>query len=428
MAFSPVSKLAVYRTLSSGNKVLLGELAQNRQGVFFQYDTDYLNQYGNASPFTIKADTSIQLAPPQPHLGLHGLFGDSMPDGWGMLLQDRAFRQAGVLPQLVTAMDRLAFVGDHAIGALSFSPESSFRLTDDDDVNVFELGQQAQSIFDGQTDEVLAALVAAGSSGGARPKAQLYWSRENTNSCSTRPKKNDDAWIVKFTSANLALGHQEGICEAVYLKLAEKADLNPPEFDLLSTPKGNDAPAWLAVKRFDFINNGTNPSGRLLMHSACGLLDADFRSPSLDYEMLIKAAGQLCKSPAAAKLIFRRAIFNLFASNQDDHSKNWAFLQNDKGQWQPAPFYDVTFSPHPFNEHATAFCGYGKTPPLKVIQKLANSAGYKNWQQAQIDIQQVVDVVATFSQVAFELDVEKKTVKEVQEVLDQRRHENKHLL
>lgn len=65
---------------------------------------------------------------------------------------------------------------------------------------------------------------------------------------------------------------------------------------------------------------------------------------------------------------------------------------------------------------------------LKATQKLANSAGYKNWQQAQIDIQQVVDVVATFSQVALELDVEKKTVKEVQEVLGQRWQENNHLL
>ena len=66
-------------------------------------------------------------------------------------------------------------------------------------------------------------------------------------------------------------------------------------------------------------------------------------------------------------------MFNLFACNQDDHSKNWAFLQSDNGQWQPAPFYDATYSPHPFNEHATAFLGYGKQPPLKAIQKLANT-------------------------------------------------------
>lgn len=63
-------------------------------------------------------------------------------------------------------------------------------------------------------------------------------------------------------------------------------------------------------------------AGRLHMHSACGLLDADFR----DYIDLIKASRHLCKSPAAGQLQFRRAIFNLLASNQDDHSKNWAFF------------------------------------------------------------------------------------------------------
>lgn len=65
---------------------------------------------------------------------------------------------------------------------------------------------------------------------------------------------------------------------------------------------------------------------------------------------------------------------------------------------------------------------------LTATQKLASSAGYKNWQQAQIDIQKIVEVIATFSQVALELDVEKKAGKEVQEVLDQRWQENKHLL
>jgi serine/threonine-protein kinase HipA len=36
----------------------------------------------------------------------------------------------------------------------------------------------------------------------------------------------------------------------------------------------------------------------------------------------------------------------------------------DEGNWQLASFYDVNFRPDPFNEHATAYGGYGKTPPL----------------------------------------------------------------
>ena len=37
MSFKPIQKLMVHRTLSTGEPVLVGMLAQNRQGVFFQY-------------------------------------------------------------------------------------------------------------------------------------------------------------------------------------------------------------------------------------------------------------------------------------------------------------------------------------------------------------------------------------------------------
>ena len=160
------------------------------------------------------------------------------------------------------------------------------------------------------------------------------------------------------------------------------------------------------------------------MHSACGLLDADFRTPSLDYIDLIKASRQLCKAPSVGRLQFKRAVFNLFAANQDDHSKNWSFLQNDEGGWQVAPFYDVTFSPHPFNEHATAFGGYGKQPPLKTIQKLAASAGFGSWKEVQQGVHEVVEAISGFAELAKAQGVKKNTVALIQKTLDERRKEN----
>ena len=154
----------------------------------------------------------------------------------------------------------------------------------------------------------------------------------------------------------------------------------------------------------------------------------DFRTPSLDYADLIKASRQLCQSPAVGQLQFRRALFNLFACNQDDHSKNWAFLQDDAGQWKPAPFYDVTFSPHPFAEHATAYAGYGKQPPLKAIQQLATHAGFASWKQAQPHVQEIVDVIDTFPAVAKDLGVEPSTIKLITQRLNEAWQENKGLL
>ena len=431
MSFKPVQKLAVYRTLTTGESLSVGTLAQNRQGVFFQYDMDYLQQLGSLSPFLLPATGQLQAAPATPHSGLHGVFADSLPDGWGLLLQDRVFRQQGILPGQLTAMDRLAFVGQHGMGALRYAPTSRYQVEHPTDVDLASLGMEAQALFEGQTEEVLMALVAAGSSGGARPKAQLYFAPDQTKRCRTFAQAGDEAWLVKFTSSQLALGHEEGICEAVYLTMAAKANLRPPEWRLMDVATASGSRRWLALKRFDWVSHATtgqNQPGRLHLHSACGLLDADFRTPSLDYLDLIKASRQLCQSPAIGQLQFHRAIFNLFACNQDDHSKNWAFLQDDQGRWQPAPFYDVTFSPHPFNEHATAYAGYGKAPPLKAIQKLAASSGYSHWPQARQHLQQIVDAISEFGALAQGQGVSKSTISAINAQLNACWQQNKALL
>lgn len=159
-----------------------------------------------------------------------------------------------------------------------------------------------------------------------------------------------------------------------------------------------------------------------------GLLNADFRMPSLDYEDIIKASKLLCQSPEIGKLQFARAMFNLFAINQDDHSKNWAFMQDDKGVWTPTPHYDITFSLSPYGEHATAFGGFGKTPPINVIQKLAHRAGFDDWQQAKIVVEQIVDSVAQFEQIAQQFDINTTTIKLIEKQLNRVRKANQGLL
>ena len=260
MSFKSIQRLDVQRTLSTGEVVPVGVLAQNRQGVFFQYNENYISKFGNLSPFTLQADARLQLAPKQPHQGIHGVFGDSLPDGWGLLLQDRVFRQQGILPTQVTAMDRLAFIGHQGMGALSFTPVSEFCLDKLSDIDLATLGLEAQTLFDqsvldyketdyldGKTQQVLATLVAAGSSGGARPKAQIYMPNGDAQHGRIYAEQGDEAWLVKFTSKNLALGHEEGLCEAVYLQMAEQAKCQPPLWQLIEAPSSSGAKAWLRL-------------------------------------------------------------------------------------------------------------------------------------------------------------------------------------
>lgn len=427
--FTPVRKLDVLRVLSTGEKIAVGTLAQDREHTYFSYQSDYLRQFGNLSPFGLKADTTLQIAPKQPFGGLHGVFADSLPDGWGLLLQDRYFRKLGILPHQITQLDRLAFVGSRGIGALQFEPNYDLEDSDNKLIKIAELGLQAQAVFDGQTDDVLQALIVAGSSGGARPKAQVFTSStdDKLTTCRTIPQQGDDAWIVKFTSKNLPLGHEEGLCEAVYLTMAQQCGLNSVEWKLLAAPKESGASQWLAVKRFDWINT-CNYTGRYHVHSVAGLLNADFRMPSLDYEDIIKVSKLLCQSPEIGKLQFARAMFNLFTMNQDDHSKNWAFMQDDKGIWTPTPHYDITFSPSPYSEHTTAFGGYGKNPPINVIQKLAHRAGFEDWQQAKIVIEQIIDSVAQFKQIARQFEINPTIIKLIEKQLNVVRKANQGLL
>ena len=44
MAFKPMTKLEVKRTLSDSTELMVGVLTQNRQGVYFQFDQGYLGR------------------------------------------------------------------------------------------------------------------------------------------------------------------------------------------------------------------------------------------------------------------------------------------------------------------------------------------------------------------------------------------------
>lgn len=425
-AFEAIRRLDVHRVFATGERRRVGELAQNRQGVFFQYDADYLRFCPSLSPFTLPFDGSLQRGPLGPHDGLHGVFADALPDGWGRSLTDRVCRRHGVLASELTPMDRLSFVGNRGLGALQFSPPSPFTPESPTDVDLIELGERARTLFEGDSADVLPELAATGSSGGARPKALVYLPAGGDSQASALPGPDLEPWLVKFTSASLPLGHEESLCEAAYLTLAREAGIETPQWRLIPTRARarSSAIASLALKRFDCTAAG----GRLHMLSLCGLLDADFRAPSIDYEDLIKASQVLCESPAVGQSQFVRAVFNLFALNQDDHTRNWAFLQADDGRWRPSPFYDVTFSPSPYGEHTTAFAGHGAVPSLKATQQLAAQANYASWRRGREVIEEVVDVLQRWPKVATGLDVRPDTLRLVGRRLDEVRVANRGLL
>lgn len=93
------------------------------------------------------------------------------------------------------------------------------------------------------------------------------------------------------------------------------------------------------VKRFDRIGNQ-----KIHIHSACGLLNADFRVASLDYASLLKLTKLLTKNNQDVEQMVRLMIFNVKAGNKDDHSKNFSFMLDENKHWKLAPAYDLTKS------------------------------------------------------------------------------------
>ena len=110
---------------------------------------------------------------------MHGVFNDSLPDGWGMLLMDRYFRQQwGRGGYDITALERLAYMGDRAMGALEYEPVIEDTPAAEA-LDVAALFRESCNVLAGDSMEVIRQMrLAGGSPGGARPKITLAFSAD----------------------------------------------------------------------------------------------------------------------------------------------------------------------------------------------------------------------------------------------------------
>jgi len=82
------------------------------------------------------------------------------------------------------------------------------------------------------------------------------------------------------------------------------------------------------------------------LHSYSGLTHTALRD-GLDYTDLMETARSLTGDQRCVDEIFRRAVFNVAAANDDDHGRNHAFLMDAAGAWRLAPAFDLTFASYP---------------------------------------------------------------------------------
>jgi len=344
----------------------VGRLAIRDRKIYFEYHGSFIEKNLDISPLRLPLKSGVSSFDYNLFEGLPGVFNDSLPDGWGRLLFDRFARCLGILPSNITPLDRLAHVGLNGLGALVFEPDHSTQESSDN-INLDKLAKQAQEVLDGASDEVLKDLLALnGSLAGARPKVLigLKNDRKNIIHGTHDLPKGYAPWIVKFSNAQDS--NDAGAIEYVYALMAKKAGILMPDVHLFKAKK---SAGYFAVKRFD-----RNGKQRFHMHTACGLLHSDFRIPSLDYEDLIALTGALTRDAREIEKLYQLAVFNVLAHNRDDHSKNFSFLMDEKGEWKLSPAYDLTFSSGPRGEQSTMVMGEGINPGVEHLIKLGQEA------------------------------------------------------
>ncbi|MCR5836056.1 MAG: type II toxin-antitoxin system HipA family toxin [Lachnospiraceae bacterium] len=334
----------------------VGTLAMMKNGmVAFSYDDSWLEEGFSISPFSLPLEKKVFVPSKTYFGGLFGIFADSLPDAWGRLLLDRLLLEKN-MNRDITVLDRLALVGQSGMGALEYEPD--YEVVDagtilDLDYVAAECGKILKTEYSKDLDSIFKM---AGSSGGARPKILTTI--------------DDKSWIIKFASQFDT--NDIGLQEYNYSICAKRCGIEMTETRLFQS---NTCDGYFGTVRFDIGPRSRN----IHIATVAALLEADFRSPCLDYNDLFKLTRILTReNKNDIENMFRRMCFNVLAHNRDDHAKNFSFMYDEKSdKWKLSPAYDLTYSNTYWGEHTTSVDGNGKNPESKELISVGVGAGIK---------------------------------------------------
>ena len=385
----------------------VGTLATADNNTVFEYDTSWAKRGIELAPVKLPTQkNSHTLKRGDSVASTFGLFADSLPDGWGTLIMDRWFTRNGIDRRDVTPIDRLAYLGNYAMGALCYRPPIGEKQSNTPEmVNIGDMARESHDLYCGKIEDAGRLLAKIGGSpGGARPKGLIGISPDFSEFVSgTNDLPNGYThWLVKFSGSP---NEHEGAIEFIYNLMAENAGIDTPEHRLIPDIAGL---RHIATKRFDRLPD----NGRCHIATACGLLHSDHRMPLISYKELMEVAWFLTKDIRMVQEQFRRAAFNMFAVNRDDHSKNHGYIMTDDGRWKLSPAYDLTFSLGTNGYHSMDYNGEAKNPTIKDLLQVAINASISE-KTAMYIIDEVKTSVASFKRLAEDISVPAKVIKPI---------------
>lgn len=381
-----MKKLEVRLRRRSGDERVVGLLAETGPRaaggqIVFEYDPEFLRDPLWLSPFKLPPQSGLIEHRDLAFGPLFGLFDDSLPDGWGLLLMERFFAQRGSALAEVSVLDRLAYLGARTMGALTYHPPMEPSAVDPRTLDLLAMAEASRQVFEGSASEVLPLLLRAGGSPcGARPKVLVGVLGDSLISGEDNLPPGYAAWLIKFRAPKDA--PDSGAQEFAYASMAREAGAALPPVRLFGTAEGE---RFFGIERFDRLGDH-----RFHVHTFGNLIHSNFRIPSCDYRQLLEVTRILTKDHRDVIEAFRRMVFNVLTHNRDDHVKNFAFRMDDEGAWHLAPAYDLVFSTGPGGEHTMTVAGEGRAPSRQHFMHLATEAGIADEDAAQI----VADVAA----------------------------------
>jgi len=393
-----------------GERYHLGQLADDGGQLLFEYTPEAMARGLDLSPLNLKLRPQAYGEFPRHQYGLPGLIADSLPDGWGLVLQDKLFRKRGINPVRVSPLDRLALVGRNAMGALMFEPSQGESL-DEADVDLLTLANEVRDIAEDESIDLLRELVVMGGSPhGARPKVLVNYD-PTTGRMANFEGAAGTPWLVKFQAED---EHKE-VCviEDLYATLARACNIDMPEtahFDL------DRKLAAFGIARFD-----RSEGLRVPTQTVAALLNANFRVPSsVDYTAFLRLTRFLTRDEREVIKAFARCVFNVVFNNRDDHAKNFSYRMQRSGAWQLSPAYDLTFNEGPGGEHQMDVCGEGLAPSRADLLKLAGQADLKPTIAGEtIDV--IAQTAGRFKQEAANCAIRKATVAHISAAIEANR-------
>lgn len=358
---------------------------------------------------------------------LPAMLADSLPDDFGNALIDRYMAGKGISRDQISSLDRLAYMGNRAMGALEFKPAHGPKQTKSSAIEMHMLVKEARKAIKGslegdyQTNAALRSIIEVGTSaGGARAKAVIAWN-PTTNEMRSGQVNADDGfehWLLKFDGmgADRELGVSEhyGRIEYAYYLMATQAGITMSESRILE----ENGRAHFMTKRFDREGKSTKHHTQTL----CAMNHIDYKKKSTNsYEQLFITLSELTLPHDAYVEAFRRMIFNIMGRNCDDHSKNVSFKLKEGSDWELSPAYDVTFAHNPkgewTNQHLMSVNGKFKDISAGDIIAVADRFGVGEVRQLLTDVRDTIMSWPTYAKEAGLNKDEMNRIKKLQIIL-----------